>query len=796
MLHNPFAAAFHNLFRDKFYTGVMILGLAVGFAAAMLIGLYVHNEYSFESFIPGYERVYRLEADRLRPSVEPTVDLSVNAPSAQIALDFPEVEQVARLSRSSQWVGKDKAETWARVAWVDPEFFNVLPFPVLAGDAVAAMHQPDSVVLTQAMARQLFGRDAPIGETLLLQDLSGNPAVHPMVVRAVLKDPGDTHLEQFKIFAAGLAAWSRLADSGQDPDWAYVRLRSSALVDDVRAGLPAFAARHYPDFTFRLEPIKDLHLSAVVRAVTAGIAAVGLLVVVVAAINFVTLITARGTRRAVEVGIRKTLGARRRELIILFMGEALVYVLLALGISVAIVKVALPPINVFLQRAIAFDILGDPALTATIVAAALLTGLASGLYPAVVLSGVRPASALKGGGGRLMGSANVRQVLVIVQFAILTGLIILATTIWRQTVSILNNVNRLDLDQVIDVVEPCESAFNEELESIPGVSAVACGGPVAAGGPFRITTTVRDSNQNAITIGTAAIDVGFFEMYGLAPLAGRFFAEDRGEDMVLDRSEPDPGAQPTVVLNESGVRQLGFESPEAAVGQSLVWQRPFAAPEGISPQYRNSQVVGVVPDFTLINTMRATIKPTMYYVDRRNAGIIFAKLEESRLSETLHSIDDLWRRTGHVNPMSVEFIGDVFRLGNRDVLVQGPIIAASTGLAIVVACLGLFAQVVFTTERQTKEIGVRKVMGASSLDVVRLLLWRFTRPVLWANVIAWPIAFWAASRWLAGFAYPVSLPYWLFIAASASALLIACATIGTQTWLAAHARPATAIRHE
>jgi putative ABC transport system permease protein len=795
MLHNPFAAALRSFSRDRFYTGIMILGLAVAFAAAMVIGLYVHNEYSFESFIPGYERVYRLETDRLGPGGEPLrTAFSVNTAAVRLALDFTEVEQVARLALSSEWVGEDEADTWERVAWVDPEFFNVLPFPELAGDSVAAMHQPDGIVLTRAMARKHFGQDAPIGETLLVQSSLGDPTVHPMVVRAVLQDPGDTHLEQFKIFAAGLAAWSPLAESGDG--WTYVRLRSGALADDVKAGLPAFAARHYPDLGFRLEAIQDLHLSADVRAVNAGIAAVGVLIIVVAAINFVTLITARGTRRAVEVGVRKTLGARRRELIMLFIGEALVYVLVALVISVAIVRLVLPPINVFLQRAIAFDLLGNPALAAAIAGAALLTGLISGLYPAMVLSGVRPASALKGGGGRLMGAARVRPALVVVQFAILTGLIIVAATIWRQTAVLLDNVDRLNLDQVFNLVEPCESAFKQELGTIPGVSAVTCAGPVAAGGPFGITTTVRDSVEDTITIYTSAIDVGFFEMHGLRPLAGRFFSEDRGQDVVLDRADRDPEAQPTVVLNESGARLLGFEFPKAAVAQSLDWQRPFAAPEGNASPYRSSKVVGVVPDFTLINTLRATIKPTMYYVDRPNTAFIYAKLEEGRLSETLRSIDDLWRRTGHVRPMYVDFLGDVMRLGNREWIVQGPIIAASTGLAILIACLGLFAQMVFATERQTKEIGVRKVMGASSLDVVRLLLWRFTKPVLWANVIAWPFAFWAASQWLEGFAYRVSLPFWLFFTASTSALLIAWATIGTKTWLAAHAEPATALRHE
>jgi putative ABC transport system permease protein len=802
MLHNPITAALRDISRDWFYGGIMILGLAAGFAAAVLIGLYVHSEYSFESFISGYEQVYRLETDEPGPGPEPQpTAFSFHSSAAQVALDFPEVEQVARLALSSRWVGKDEAAFWERVAWVDPEFFSVLPFPVLAGDPVAALHQPDGVVLTRSMALKHFGQDAPIGETLLVQHVDRDPTIYPMIVGAVLEDPpGETHIEQFKIFAAGLAAWSRISEldqmSGAFPagEWTYVRLRSGALADDVRAGLPDFAARHYPDYGFRLEAIQDLHLSADLRAVNAGIAAVGVLIIVVAAINFVMLITARGTRRAVEVGIRKTLGARRRELILLFIGEALVYVIVALVVGLAIVKMALPPIDVFLERSIAFDLLSDPGLAAAIVGAALLTGLISGLYPAAVLSGVRPASALKGGSVRLMGSTQVRQTLVIAQFAILTGLIIVAATIWRQTAFALDNFDQLNENQVITAISPCEPAFKQELRAISGVSAVSCGSEAAAG-PLGLPTTVRDAAEETITIYSATIEVGFFELHGLRPLAGRFFAEDRGQDMVLALADRDPEALPTVVLNESGVRRLGFASPEAAVGQSLDWLRPFSAPPGSSPPFRSSEVVGVVADFNLAN-LRFPVEPTMYYVDPPRTGSVWALLDESRVQETLRSIDDLWRRTGNVRPLYREFLSDQMLPGYRDVIVQGRIIAASTGLAILIACLGLFALVVFTTERQTKEVGVRKVMGASSLDVVRLLLWRFTKPVLWANLIAWPLAFWAASRWLEGFAYRVSLPFWLFLTASASALLLAWATIGTKAWLAAHARPATAIRHE
>lgn len=802
VLRDSFTSAFGNLRRDWFYTGTTISGLAVGFAAAMLIGLYVYDEHNFERFIAGYEQVYRLETDRLVPGAEPQpIPFSVTTAAAQVALDFPEVAQVARLALSTQWVGADEAKNRERVAWVDPDFFAVVPFPVLAGDPVAALHEPDGVVLTQAMARKYFGEDAPLGRTLLVQAVSDDPTVRALVVRAVLNDPPyGTHLEQFKIFAPGIAAWSRLAAYDRSPQpftivWTYARLRSGVLAESVRAGLPAFAERHYPNARFRLEAIKDLHLDDDGRAVVAGIAAVGALIIVIAGINFVTLMTARGTRRALEVGIRKFLGARQRDLIVQFMGEALIYVLVALVIGVAIVKLALPPVNVFLGRTIAFDLTADPALAAAIAGAALLTGVIAGLYPAVVLSSFRPVSALKESSRRLLGSAKVRQALVVVQFAILTGLIIIATTIWRQTAFVLENFARLNQDQMLTIGAPCEQAFKQELAAIPGVSGVACPSDFAIGGPSDFRATVRDPGRETISVNAVPIDVGFFEMLGLQPLAGRFFSEDRGQDVVLVGADPDSEAQPTVVLNESGARQLGFEPPEAAVGESLDWARPsLAAAPGSSRPFVSSQIVGVVPDFTLY-TLRAAIEPAVYYVAPSAEGV-FAKLEEARLPETLRSIDDLWRRTGDGRPTFRVFLGEEMRPIYDDVIVQGRIIAASTGLAVLIACLGLFALAVFTTARRTKEIAVRKALGASSSNVVGLFLFGFTQPVLWANVIAWPLAYWGASIWLGGFANRVSLPPWLFLGASASALLVAWATVGTHSWLAAHAKPATTLRYE
>jgi putative ABC transport system permease protein len=812
VLRSYLAAACRTLARDRLYAAITIFGLAIAFAAATLIGLYVRDEYSFEHFIAGYRQVYRLETDVLAPGEKPVrTDGAASTVAAHFALDFPDVEDIARLARSSRWVGRDEAKTWERVAWVDSDFFKVLPYPVLAGDPIAAMHDPNGLVLTRKVARKYFGTDAPIGETLLVQAPADNGPVlatpRPMRVEAVLQDiPRRTHLEQFEIFASSRAAGTPLMIVDHLPPtslpskaliyWTYLKLPPSVSADRIRADLEAFAARHYGDpvaWGFRLEPLKDLHFTGDGREVDREIAAVGVLIVLVAAINFVTLMTARAARRAIEVGVRKAIGARRRDLIVQFMGEALTYVLAAMLISALMVGLALPAVNAFLERTIAFDYLRDPALAAAILGAAVLTGVLAGLYPAAVLSSFAPAPALKGSAGQRAGSAAVREGLVVVQFAALIALIIVAATIYRQTSFALQNLLRLNEDQI--VTTQCEPGFKEKLAALPGVNAAACVSNEAIG-PFHTKTFVKDPTRGNITIDTAGADVGLFEMLGLKPLAGRFFSKDRGEDMVVDAPSADPHNQPSVVLNESAVRQLGFDSPEDAIGRSIDWIRPFAAPPTqAQPSFESSRIIGVVGDFTL-GSVRTAIEPTMYFVDPISTHVLFASLQGRQIPETLQAIDTLWRRSGHARPIKLDFLGEAMRQEYRDVRIQGGIIGASAGLAIVIACLGLFALAAFTAERRTKEIGVRKAMGASSFDIVRLLLWQFTKPVLWANVVAWPMAFWATAHWLNGFAYRVNLPPWLFVCASLFAVLIAWAAVAAKAWLAANTKPATALQCE
>jgi putative ABC transport system permease protein len=265
---------------------------------------------------------------------------------------------------------------------------------------------------------------------------------------------------------------------------------------------------------------------------------------------------------------------------------------------------------------------------------------------------------------------------------------------------------------------------------------------------------------------------------------------------VLDRPGAGPELQPSILINESAARVMGFANPAEAVGKSFVWTRWAQTGYGPNiPPAGTSRIVGVVPDFTL-GSIRTAIVPALYYVDPYRTQFLLMKLDGSSIPETLRGIDQAWRSTGHFRPAAYVFESRAVQNLYQDVITQGVALAVLAGLAILIACVGLFALAAFTTEQRTKEIGVRKALGASTSDLVRLLLWQFTKPVLWANLIAWPAAFWAMDHWLHGFAYRVDLPPWLFLLASAAAVLIAWGTVATHAFLTARARPATALRYE
>jgi len=804
MFRNYLTAALRNLARNRLYAGINIGGLAVGFAAAILIGLFVRDEFSYDSFIPGHQRVFRVATYRIVPGRGPMF-VPVVPPdlAAWMKLDFPGAQSVARLVSEEVGLRHGDFEASDYIAWADPDVFDVLPLQVFAGNLRTALERPDAIVLTRQMARKYFGRDNPIGETIEIN------RQHSMQVTAVLMDlPSNTHLDA-RIFASGRAAYSRLAllDAMPGPaiqkPWntlTYIRLSATASIDELARALPNFIDRHmqFPGadkisaaVRLTLIPIAAIHLYGP-GSTTAdyALAAIGALTVLLASLNFVNLTTARATRRAIEVGIRKAAGAGRTDLVIQFIGESMIYVALSMVLALALVEVLMPHFNAFLGRTIVFDYWRSPDLAMSIAGAVLLVGTLAGAYPAVVLSAFPPAWVLRSRSGGPIGSQKLREALVILQFAILIGLTVSTGVLYRQTNFATHDSLRFDKDQVLLIRGACAKAFKDEVKALSGVRSAACSFLAPTLNPVVIPTRLH--NGQSLSIHESAIDVGFLELYGFKPLAGRFFSAAHEQDVPHEDSKLPLGL--TVVINETARRQLGYASPGDAIGQSV----PLALLRSLDDNQVDAytaEIIGVVTDFPM-GSIRDPIGPTVFYIQPNLFQLMSVKLSGRQIPETLASIDLLWKRLGNTRPVSRFFLDQQVEDTYRDMIRQQQLMTALESVALFIACLGLFGIAAFSSERRTKEIGIRKVMGAETRDIMRMLLWQFSRPVFYGSLIAWPVAAYIMHRWLQGFAYHVELGPWLFIATTALTLVIALITVSAHCWPVARAKPAAALRYE
>ena len=819
MLRNYLAAALRNLTRNRIISFINIAGLAVGLAAAMLVALYVRYEHSYENFIPGHQNVFRFSMDvRMGMEAFEHQDSSSQRMAGWLKLDFPEVERVARFSETWRTVATNDREFKEQVFEGDPDLFRVLPLPVVAGDLQSALDQPGRIAISRSVAHKYFGRPNAVGSKLTLDH------DRPFVVSAVFEDlPGNSHLN-FKLVVSALGKSGISDEDAMPPDsfgsmgmYTYVRLRPGASVNRLRMQLPQFMKAHigYMETAFapQLIAIHDIHLSPGVkralrprgnpRALNA-LALVGGLIVLIAVFNFVNLTTARAAHRSVEVGVRKLAGARRRDLIVQFMGESLLYVAVAMLLAVSLVELALPAFralldpgeNVSVAPDIAFDYWRSAPLLLAMLGATLAVGAAASVYPALVLSSFRPAAVFKGAALQGAGRARVRDFLVILQFAILVGLLFATTVIYRQTQFALHSALRIDTDQVVIYnLEGSVSggapgqAFRDAATSIPGVLGLTGSGSIPSSS-FSPMTNFTDSKGEMALLQVAAVDLNFFDFYRVPMLAGRSFSKDLATDRFVYADAKRPLS---VIANEAAVERLGFASAADAVGKVL--HPRMGWPYQNSPAPEPVTIVGVVADFP-IGSVRNEIEPSIYFVFEPVLETLSIRVSGQHMPETLDALRSAWKKTGQNHPERGWLLDEYFRQLYADVILQQKTLTLFAGCAVFLAALGLFGLSIYTAQRRTKEIGIRKVMGASTVDVMRLLLWTFSKPVLWASLIAWPIAAWLMLRWLEGFAYRVPLGWWWLPIASLTALIIALMTVGAHSYAVARQQPAGALRYE
>jgi putative ABC transport system permease protein len=800
MFANHLAAALRSLLRSGIYSSISIIGLAIGLTAAILSWLIIRNQISYDRLISGYESTYRL-VSILAPQGRPPdyAVLTNNTVAGLLSVKFREVDATTRLADDEVSLKHGGTETTEKIYWADPNFFKLMPLPAVAGALDTALRRPDGIVLTRSIAQKYFGTEEPIGQTI---ELGGQ---HPMTVAAVIEDLpiNGTQLES-GIFASGMASFSQLAKLDKDSAntsggerfeinvHTFVKLKPHAEVSRIQVAMPALMEAIWPrrppgvNASMELVRIDKVHLFPGLnpgieeRLVMTGL--VGLLIFFIASVNFVNLSTARASRRALEVGIRKACGASHGVLVLLFIGESLLYVLVACVLAVAFVEWLLPHVNAFLNTGAVFDYWRHPALIAWTGLGAFVLGVLGGTYPAFVLSSFRPGEVLSGSVTRSPRAATLRYILVTAQFAILIALIIASAVIYRQRQYAVGAGLRVATDGVLLVQSKCRPALKAELQRLAGVSAVSCTGrPFLSGQAFG---NVRLKDGGALAVTVAPVDSDLLKVYGLKPVAGRFFFPEADVDQTANTTESK--ATTEFVINEIAVHALGFASRDAAIGQPLMLK--------VGP-FSGGAIVGVIPDFEL-TSVEEKIKPSAYYVLPRSFNLINVKLNGRNTADTLADVDKVWASTGTGDVVHRFFLKDYIENLYSSELRDAQLFAIFAGIAVLVACLGLVGLSAASTDRRIKEIGIRKAMGADTRQIVWLLLWQFIKPVLWASLIAWAVAALLMRHWLQGFAYHIDLGIWLFVASSSVALLVALLTVSAHCYIVARAKPITALRYE
>ncbi|HEX4799992.1 MAG: ABC transporter permease [Myxococcales bacterium] len=830
MWRNYWTVAVRALAKSKTYSIINIAGLAIGMAACVMILLYVRYEQSYDNWLPNAANTYQFQAWYPHPKEgDPMLSqMSAYVSKGAIKKDFPQIERAGYLLSSSPVIIKDgQAFSTDDYGITDDDFLKVVELPMLSGTTLVS---DNTAVLSQTEAIKRFGTDQVVGRTMTAVSKGVS---HDYKITGVFKDiPKNSHLKLNGILRTDFNAyWADspefLTQWGWQSGWVYLKLRPGTDVAQMQAQEPAWEKRNVPDEfmdgvkynqgddqDWHFVNVRDVHLGRGQNgSMTPGndrqtittFAIIAMLILAMAVVNFTNLATARASQRAREVALRKVLGATRKQLIVQFVAESILISAVAMLIALALVELLVRPFAAFLDAGITLDYFGRGGILLPAIAITLLVGIISGIYPAFFLSRFQPAQVLKANrsAAETPGSGRLRAALVVLQFAVSIGLIICTAVVYGQTVYARTADPGYKRDHILQVENigrqellATDETIAEQMKKIPGVIAVGRTGLGVSTSNHNTTGVVLPGTVKSIDIGKYEVDQGYFDAMGLKLVAGRWFEANREmddqtvpfpTDLAAERAMAARGAN--IVINELAVKRLGFKSPQDALGK-VVRNELYTRGTGSS----NLTIIGVIGN-TRFRSARDAMEPYMFLKSRHGLGWMDIRYQGNP-AQVRAAVEQKWKELAPTVPFEAKYSEDIVKDLYKAENSRAQIFAAFSLLAVMIGCLGLFGLASFTAERRTKEIGIRKVLGARTRDIVRLLVWQFSRPVIIANLIAWPVAWWMMRDWLNGFDERITLTPIPFVVAAAIALGIAVATVVGHSVKVARANPIHALRYE
>jgi len=825
MIRNYIKIAWRSLIRNKVSSIINISGLAIGLACVILIGMYVKDELGYDRFFKDANRIYRVNLDGKMGNNQFIVGHTPPPAGAALLNNFPEIESYTRMLLPGDQVihfeqnGQKNSLTEKKLLAVDANFLKFFNYPLVAGSASTCLNGINSVVITQRAAKKYFGDESPIGKTLTFDGYET-----PFVVTAELKDIPNQSSLQFDVLQTTASmpvikyfqwswVWLQMGT--------YIKLKPNAAnspeaIAKLQKKFPAMVAtqatsafqrigqpwdefkRKGGKWDLKLQPLTDLHLYSAdigTRYFEQGdikyvyiFSAIALFIMLLACVNFMNLSTAQSAKRAKEVGIRKVLGSLRKQLIGQFITEAMLFSLFAAFAAIAIVLLVLPAFNQLADKALSARVFFHLSTWMGILSLVLITGFLAGMYPAFFITSFKPVSILKGAGlFKGLGSGFfTRNALVVFQFTVSTTLIICTIIVYKQlvynqtknlgfnkgNVLILSNTHRLGTKQ---------ESLRQELLRLPQVANASISSGLPAESSFGDTYIpetapgVVNSAENNIMLSSFMTDDAFVPTLKLKMLSGRSFSKDFADSTA-------------VILNETAVKQIGWKNP---IGKTLTY-----------PGNNNQKftVIGVVKDFNT-DSFHSEISPfALFYTTSKTynirASYIVIRIKPGNYSQTINSIHDKWNQFAVDMPFDYSFMDSEFDALYKSDQTMGKVFSVFTSLSLIVACLGLFGLAIYTAERRIKEIGIRKVLGASVQNVVTMLSTDFIKLVAIASLIAFPLAWYAMNKWLQSFAFRTNISWWVFALAAGITLVITLITISFQSIKAAIANPVKSLRSE